>query len=76
MTCPVHQDLHVHEDHHDQHDHHDRGDHDDNGDHEEVENYMRKVEVVHKEVGGCTQGSWRLSHLILPPTRKLEVISL
>ena len=22
---------------------------------------MRKLEVVHKEVGGCTQGSWRLS---------------
>ena len=38
-----------------QHDHHDRGDH------EEVGSYMRKLEIVHKEVGGCTQGSWRLS---------------
>ena len=73
LSCPVHQDLHVHKDHHDQHDHHDRGDHDDNGDHVEVGGYMRKLEVVHKEVGGCTQGSWRLSHLI--PPRKLEVIS-
>ena len=42
----------VHHDHHDQHDHHDRGDHDDNGDHEEVGSYMRKFDVVHKEVGG------------------------
>ena len=32
------------------HDHHDRGDHDD---HEEVGSYMRQLEVVHKEVGGC-----------------------
>ena len=23
--------------------------------------YTKKLEVVHKEVGGCTQGSWRLS---------------
>ena len=59
----------VHRHHHDQHDHHDRGDHDDNGDHEEVGSYMRKLEVVQKEVGGCLisymynlqQGSWRLS---------------
>ena len=35
---------------HDQHDHHDRGDHDDHGDHEEVGSYMRKLDVVHKEV--------------------------
>ena len=28
----------------------------------------RKLEVVHKEVRGCTQGSWRLY------TRKLEVV--
>ena len=38
--------------------------HNDNGDDEEVGSYMKKVEVVHKEVRGCTQGSWRLSHLI------------
>ena len=35
------------------HDHHDRGDHDDHGDHDEVGSYMRKLEDVHKEVGGC-----------------------
>ena len=23
--------------------------------------FLRKLEVVHKEVEGCTQGSWRLS---------------
>ena len=77
--CPVHHDHHVH---HDQLDHHDRGDHDDNGDHDDVGTYMRKgswrlytrkLEVVHKEVGGCLisynlrQGSWRLyrSELII-----------
>ena len=59
-----HHDRHDHHDHHDQHDHHDRGDHDDHCDHEEVGSYMRKLEVVHKEDGGCTQGSWRLSDLI------------
>ena len=31
--------------------------------------YTRKLEVEHKEVGGCTQGSWRLY------TRKLSVDS-
>ena len=29
------------------------GNHDDHGDHEEVGGYMRKLEVVHKDVGGC-----------------------
>ena len=29
---------------------------------------MRKLEVVHKEVGGCTQESWRLY------TRKSQVV--
>ena len=42
--------------------------HHDHVDHEEVGSYTRKLEVVHKEVGGCTQGSWRLY------IRKLEVI--
>ena len=23
--------------------------------------FVSKLEVVHKEIGGCTQGSWRLS---------------
>ena len=32
-------------------------------DHDELMtiHFVRKLEVVHKEVGGCTQGSWRLS---------------
>ena len=49
-------------------DYHDCGDHDDHDDHEEVGSYMRKLEVVHREVGGCIQGSWGLSDLILHPT--------
>ena len=61
QSRPVHPDHHDHHDHHDQHDQHDRGDHDDNGDHEEERSNMRKLEVAHKEVGGCAQGSWRLS---------------
>ena len=39
--------------HHNHHDYYDHGDHDDHGDHEEVGSYIRKLEVVHKEVGGC-----------------------
>ena len=38
-------------DHHDHHNHHDHHDHGDNDDHEEVGGYMRKLKVVHKEVG-------------------------
>ena len=55
LSCPVQQDD---QDHHYHHDDHDNGDH---GNHEEVGSYMSKLEVVHKEAGGCTQGSWRLS---------------
>ena len=55
---------------HDQPDHHDRGNHDDNGDHEEVGSYMRKLEVVHKVVGGCLISY----NLRLACVRKLEVI--
>ena len=28
---------------------------------EQFDGFMRKLDVVHKDVGGCTQGSWRLS---------------
>ena len=53
--CPVLSWPHDHHDHHvyhDQHDHHDRGNH-------EVGSWKS-----YDEVGGCTQGSWRLSDLI------------
>ena len=53
LDCPVSPVCPDHHDQHDHHDHHDDGDHDDNGNHEEVGGYMRKLEVVHKEVGGC-----------------------
>ena len=59
LSCPV---LSCYN-HHDQHDNQDHG----NGDHEEVGSYMRKLEVGHKEVGGCLisynlqKRSWRLS---------------
>ena len=49
FACPVHHDHHVYHDFHNQHDHHDHNHH---GDHEEVGSYMRKLEVIHKEVGG------------------------
>ena len=61
LSCP---------DHHDHHDHRDRGDHDDHGDPEEVGSYMRMLEVVHKEVGGCLISY----NLRLACVRKLEVI--
>ena len=51
-------------------DHYDHGDHDDHGNHEEVGSYMRKLEVVHKEVGGCLISY----NLQLACVRKLEVI--
>ena len=35
---------------------------------EQFDGFTRKLDVVHKDVGGCTQGSWRLN------TRKLEVV--
>ena len=47
LPCPDHHDHYVH------HDHHDFGDNDDHGNHEEVGGYVRKLKVVHKEVGGC-----------------------
>ena len=34
-------------------DHHNHHDHNDHGEPEELGGYMRKLEVVHKEVGGC-----------------------
>ena len=34
---------------------------------EQFDGFMRKLVVVHKDVGGCTQGRWRLY------TGKLEV---
>ena len=61
------------DDHHDDHDHgkHDaHADHDDHGDHEEIGGYMKKLEVVHKEVGGCLISY----NLQLACVRKLEVI--
>ena len=27
---------------------------------EQFDGFMRKLDVVHKDVGGCTQGRWRL----------------
>ena len=51
-TRPDQHDHHVHQDYHDQHDHHDHHDHHDRGDHEEVGSHMRKLDVVHNEVGG------------------------
>ena len=48
-----HHDHHYSHDHYDQHDHHDHHDHLDHHDHGD-----------HEEVGGRTQGSWRLSDLI------------
>ena len=45
-------------------------DHHDCGDHEEVGSYMMKLEVVHKEVGGCLISY----NLRLACVRKLEVI--
>ena len=47
LSCPV---YHVHHNHHDYPDHHDHGKHDDHGKLEVI--CMRKLEVVHKEVGG------------------------
>ena len=47
LSCPDHHDHYVH------HDHHDFGDNDDHGNQEEVGGYVRKLKVVHKEVGGC-----------------------
>ena len=43
---------------------------DDHLDHDELMTikFVRKLEAVHEEVGGCIQGSWRLY------TRKLEVV--
>ena len=35
---------------------------------EQFDGFMRKLVVVHKDVGGCTQGRWRLY------TRKVEVV--
>ena len=58
LSCPNYHD------HHDHHNHHVRGDH------EEVGSYMRKLEVVHKEVGGCLISY----NLRLASVRKLEVI--
>ena len=48
-------------------DHHDLGNHDDD---EEVGSYKRKLEVVHKEVGGCLISY----NLQLACVRKFEVI--
>ena len=47
---------------HDHHDHHDQHDQHDHGDHEEVGSYMRKLEVVHKEVGGNLVRSLRIDN--------------
>ena len=51
-------------------DHDDHLEDDDHLDHDELMTikFVRKLEVVHKEVGGCTPGIWRLN------TRKLEVV--
>ena len=27
---------------------------------EQFDGFMRKLDIVHKDVGGCTQGRWRL----------------
>ena len=53
-----------HDDHIDHLHHHDHDDHledDDQLDHDELITikFVRKLKVVHKEVGGCTQGSWQ-----------------
>ena len=46
-------------------DHDDHLEDDDHLDHDELMTIsVRKLEVVHKEVGGCTQRSWRLSDQI------------
>ena len=37
-------------DHHDHDDHDEDDEHDNHGDHEEVEGYVRRLEVIHKEV--------------------------
>ena len=60
LVCPVCPGCPVCPDDHDDHDYHDDDDH---LDHDELTTikFVRKLEVVHKEVGGCTQGSWRLS---------------
>ena len=55
---------------HDHCNHDDQGDHDVHGDHEEVGGWKRKLEVVHKEVGGCLISY----NLQLACIRKLEVI--
>ena len=50
-SCPDHHDDH---DNHDQDDDHsDHDEQDDHGDNEEVEGYVRRLEVIHKEVRGC-----------------------
>ena len=59
-----------HVDHHELNsEHHDQGDCADHGGHEEVGDCsfggnMRELDVVRKEVGGCTQGSQMLFDLI------------
>ena len=61
-------------DHHDDHDedddHSDHDEHDNHGDQEEVEGYVRRLEVIHKEVRGCL-----ISYILeLACIKKLEVI--
>ena len=63
-------DHHDHYEYHDHHDHHDHCNHDDHGEHEEVGGYKGKLEIVHKEFGGCLISY----NLQLACVRKLEVI--
>ena len=77
-VCPNDPESHVdhkYPDNHDDHDNHDHEDPDDldvQGDHDDYLDHLDHLDhddnCICKEVGGCSQGSWRLADLVEPPT--------